>query len=248
MARGAAVETKDDPVEIALRVLGQQAVADATRPSPKVGEHSVDPGRHHMGCHRANDEQLAIVAAAGSYGRAVVPGLERQRGLVDLNKKPSRCCDRDRSCAGEVLGQKTSAAIGTHAELLLELQCGDAVGVYRHQAGGPNADGEHQLAAMHDGSRRHRGLAMAARVFEGVRHAAQCPSRLWPRPGHVKPWPSRRRKPGGARVIFREHALEDDQAIREVIYGATPFYGIRNSTFESPANTAQHLVSPELSV
>ena len=46
----------------------------------------MDPGQHHMGGHGADDEQLAVVAAAGSSGLGIVPGLERQRGLVDLNK------------------------------------------------------------------------------------------------------------------------------------------------------------------
>ena len=58
MARCAAVEAKDELVEIALQVFGPQAVVDAARPPLEVGEHLVDPGEHHMGGYGADDVGL----------------------------------------------------------------------------------------------------------------------------------------------------------------------------------------------
>ena len=69
-----------------------------------------------------------------------------------------------------------SAAVRADTELFLELQGRDAVGVGRHQVGGPEPDGERQLAGVQDRPGRHRGLPAAAGALEGVCFSAQRPS------------------------------------------------------------------------
>ena len=71
------------------------------------------------------------------------------------------------------MGEQPSAAVRADTELFLELQGRDAVGVGRHQVGGPEPDGERQLAGVQDRPGRHRGLPAAAGALEGACFSAQ---------------------------------------------------------------------------
>ena len=57
--------------------------------------------------------------------------------------------------------------VGAEAELLLQLQRRDAVGMGRHQVGRPEPHGQRQLRAVQHGARGHRGLALAGGALEG---------------------------------------------------------------------------------
>ena len=120
----------------------------------------------------ADDEQLAVVAAPGAAGHGIILGAERQRGLVDLDEARQRVALGIDHGFAQLGGEQPGAAIRTDPELVLELQRRDPVRMRRHQVGGPEPDGERELAAVQDGPRRHRGLAMAARALERVGLAA----------------------------------------------------------------------------
>ena len=120
----------------------------------------------------ADDAQLAVVAAPGAAGHGIILGAERQRGLVDLDEARQRVALGIDHGFAQLGGEQPGAAIRTDPELVLELQRRDPVRMRRHQVGGPEPDGERELAAVQDGPRRHRGLAMAARALERVGLAA----------------------------------------------------------------------------
>ncbi len=63
MTGSAPVEAEDVLVEIALQVLGAQAVVDAERPGLEVGEDAVDPRQDDMGGHVA--DHMGLVAELG---------------------------------------------------------------------------------------------------------------------------------------------------------------------------------------
>ena len=55
-------------------------------------------------------------------------------------------------------------SIRTQAQLALQLQRRDAIGVRRHQKRSPEPDRQRLLAGVHDRARGHRGLLLT-RVF-----------------------------------------------------------------------------------
>ena len=64
MAGFAAVEAKDELIEIGLQMLATQPVVDASRPSFKVGEDLVDPRQDEVSGGLPDD--MDIVAMAGT--------------------------------------------------------------------------------------------------------------------------------------------------------------------------------------
>jgi hypothetical protein len=65
--------------------------------------------------------------------------------------------------------------VGTQAELALQLQGRDAIGVRGHQKGRPEPGGQRQLAAVHARAGGHRGLATAGGALIGERLGLQSP-------------------------------------------------------------------------
>src|SRR5271169_5311948 len=66
MPSSAAVEAKDELIEIGLKVLSAQAVIDAQGPDLEVGKDAVRPRQHDMGGHFGYD--MGIVIDAGGAG------------------------------------------------------------------------------------------------------------------------------------------------------------------------------------
>ena len=127
--------------------------------------HICAMGRLRAGPDRGQERGVLVI------GRPVVKA-RLERGLVDLDEARQRVALGIDHGFAQLGGEQPGAAIRTDPELVLGLQRRDPVRMRRHQVGGPEPDGERELAAVQDGPRRHRGLAMAARALERVGLAA----------------------------------------------------------------------------
>ena len=100
MTVSASIESKDELVEISLKMVAAEAVIDAERPGFEVGEHPMDPGKHDMGGHRSNHMGLvpdvvgtgiggpAVGLGGGVFGKVVGEEAMQAGGgeIVDLGK------------------------------------------------------------------------------------------------------------------------------------------------------------------
>ena len=75
MAEPAPVEAEGELVEVGLQVLASEAVVNAQRPGPEVGEDAINSGQDYMGGHVSDDVRIVCDAGrAGVAGPAVGPG------------------------------------------------------------------------------------------------------------------------------------------------------------------------------
>jgi hypothetical protein len=81
---------------------------------------------------RAGDQHLADPAAAGGHDDRVVLGAERDDRLVGLDHAAERLALGVDHGAAQLGGQHPGGSIRTQAQLALQLQRRDAVGVRRH--------------------------------------------------------------------------------------------------------------------
>lgn len=196
----------------------------------------------------AGDEQLALVAAAAAAGRRVVLGAAGDRGLVDLDQAgQGRALGRDHGAA-QLGTQQPGALVGAEAELLLDLQGRDAVGVGGHQVGGPEPDGERQLGAVHHGAGRHRGLPVAVGALVGVRLGRQCPaSGAAAGRAHEALRPAHLPQVRGTGCLIGKAPLELQQRAGKVGHrGALRGRDVRVMFYHEPHTASPHLVAPEL--
>src|SRR3984893_9397408 len=129
VAGSAAVEAKDELVEVGLEMLAAQAVIDAQSPDLEVGEDPVHPGQHDMGGHLADD--MGIVADAGSAG---IGGPS-----VGLGGSTRR----------EILGDEGMQAVGGVVGHLGETDAaGSGPAVLNLDGAGPREGGDQNLALV----------------------------------------------------------------------------------------------------
>ena len=133
-----------------------------------------DPVDHFDG---TDDDDLAgLERGAGTVGS----GAERHLGLVHLDHALQRIAVGIDHRAPQLLRQQPSGLIGAEAQLSHQLLCRHAVGVGRHQVGGPEPRRQRQLGPVHDRPRRHRRLPSAGDTFIGIGPALQqagpCPA------------------------------------------------------------------------
>ena len=114
------------------------------------------------------DQQLALVTAPTAAARRVILGAAGDQAFVHFDQARQRhalWCDHGPAQLG---GEQPCGLVGTQAELLLELQRRDPVGVRGHQIGGPEPRDQRQLGAVHHRTGRHRGLLATVGAFMGV--------------------------------------------------------------------------------
>src|SRR3954451_3706153 len=155
------------------RIVGHLLEADATGAGPAI-----------LDLDGADYEYLALMAAPAAAGQGIVLAAADDLGFVDLDEPGQGAAVASHHAAPQFGTQQPSRLVGAEAELALQLQGRDAVGMGGHQIGGPEPQGQRQLGVMHDGAGGHRGLLAAIRHLVawigGV--GALSPTRV---PGHA---------------------------------------------------------------
>ena len=135
-----------------------------------LDRHEADASRGAAGrqLDRAGDEHLAPGAASlaspAAGGRTGL-GAQRDLGFVDLDEILQKAAIGRHHGAAKPLQQEPCGLVAAEAELGLQLQGGNAVGVARHDMGGHEPGLQREMAAVHDRAGGHRGLPPAGRTF-----------------------------------------------------------------------------------
>ena len=159
------------------------------------------PGLAAVDFDRAGDQHLADPAAAGGHDDRVVLGAERDDRLVGLDQAAERLALRVDHGAAQLGAQHPGGSVRAEAELALQLQRRDAVGVRRHQKRRPEPNRQRQLAGMHDRAGGHRGLPTAIGAFIGEGFGLQQPSTALAATGQTNPSGQRRSKRYAAHAL-----------------------------------------------
>jgi len=112
----------------------------------------------------ADDENLAGLERAVR----IVVGAEWHFGLVHLDHAFQQIAIGIDHRAPQFLRQQPGRLVGTEAQLPHQLLRRHAVGVGRHQVGGPEPRRQRQLGSVQDRPRRHRSLPSAGDTFIGI--------------------------------------------------------------------------------
>ena len=115
------------------------------------------------------------MAAPAAAGERIVLAAAGDFGLVDLDQAGERVAAGRDHAAAQLGAEQPGGLVGAQAELALQLQGRDAVGMGGHQIGRPEPGGQRQLGVVHDGPGGHRGLLAAAGAFPGPRLGLQFP-------------------------------------------------------------------------
>ena len=144
-------------------VIGDEGVQTGGRVVGHFGEtDAAGSGAAALELDGADDEHLALMAAATATGQRIVFAAARDFGFVDLDQAVEgdpAGCDH---AAAQLAAQEPGTAVRSQAELALQLQSRDPVGMGGHQIGRPEPGGQRQLGMVHDGPGGHRGLFAAA--------------------------------------------------------------------------------------
>src|SRR6266436_1983791 len=147
---------------------------------------------------------------------------DRLIGLDDAAQRLALWVDHGPAQLG---AQHPGGPVRAEAELALQLQGRDAVGVRRHQKRGPEPLGQRQLAGVHDGPGRHRGLPAAAGAFIGEGLGLQKPGAAVAAAGADEPFrPTAREQVFRTGAFRRKAALELDQRLGKPALG--PRHGL----------------------
>ena len=168
----------------------------------------------------ADDEHLALMAAPAAAGQRIVLAAADDLGLVDLDQPGQGAAVAGDHAAAQLGAQQPGRLVGAEAELALQLQRRDAVGMGGHQIGGPEPDGQRQLGVVHDRAGGHRGLLAASGAFPGPCLGLQLPGFARAASGADETLrPARREQIFDASRLIREAALELDQRARKIGHG-----------------------------
>ena len=171
----------------------------------------------------AGDQQLALVAAPTAAARRVILGAAGDQAFVHFDQARQRhalWCDHGPAQLG---GEQPCGLVGTQAELLLELQRRDPVGVRGHQIGGPEPRDQRQLGAVHHRTGRHRGLLGDSRRIHGCMPWSRVPTPGCCRRPDRRSLPASARWPGRRRRLLR---LENAVGTPTGTGGSRSFLGI----------------------
>src|SRR6516164_6556279 len=111
---------------------------------------------------RPCDQHLADPTAPRWHDDRVVLGTKRDGRLVSFDDATQRLTFRIDHSPAQLAAQHPGGSVRAQAELALQLQCRDAIGVRRHEKRGPEPDRQRQLAGVHDRAGGHRGLTATA--------------------------------------------------------------------------------------
>ena len=179
-------------------------------------------GRIVFNLDGGGDEHFALARAAAAAGDRIGLGSQRNFGFVDFDQAGKRrTAGRDHG-ASQFGAQQPRRLVGAEPELLLQLQRRDAIGMGRHEIGGPEPNDQRQLRAVQDRAGRHRGLPAAGGALMGESFAAMRPSLGVPAGGTSKAGrPSGRKKPSRTSVVVGKSALKLDERGRKIGHRVT---------------------------
>src|SRR5919201_4633134 len=195
-----ALDVGDDPgPERALAGIGKDREPNPPRP----GAANLDRDSHEL---------LPGPVSAGS-----APGVDAaDEALVDLDLAPKRGSLGGDHRSAQLLEHEPGGLVATQPGLALKLLGRDPGRVGGDQVGGPEPEAKRGAGAMHDRSRGHRRLMVAASALPEVA-ALEHPGPLAAAGGAaVAVWPARGRQVLEARRVFREALLELHDRAREV--------------------------------
>ena len=163
---------------------------------------------------RSGDEHLADPTAACRQNDLVLLGAERDDRLIGLDDAAQWLAFRVDHGPAQLSTQHPRGSVRAKAELALQLQSRDAVGVRCHQKRCPEPRGQRQLAGVHNCPGGHRGLTAAGGTLIGEFLGLQKPGSTVAAAGtHEPSRPTALEKVIRARAFARKAALELDQRL-----------------------------------
>ncbi len=168
----------------------------------------------------AGEEQLSLMTAPLTAANGAVLGPVTDRGFVDFHQTEQRLAVRIDHGVAELGAQQPGRLVRAQAELFPQLKGRDAIGMGGHQIGGPQPDDQAQLAAVHEGPGRHRGLptALLALIRPGL--GVQPPGPVMTTAGAAEPIrPAQVGEVGRARGLVGKASLKSDQRAGKIGHG-----------------------------
>ena len=193
------------------RIVGHLLEADAAGAGPAI-----------CNLDGADHEYLALMTAPAAASQGIVLVAADDLGFGDLDEPGQGAAVAGHHAAPQLGTQQPGRFVGAEAELALQLQRRDAVGMGSHQIGGPEPQGQRQLGVVHDSAGGDRGLLAAMGAFPGPCLGLQRPGFAPAASGADKTlWPARREKIFDASRLIRKAALKLNQGVRKIRHGGS---------------------------
>ena len=217
-----AVHRVDDLPRSTLEKVAKNVLRDRL---PEIRLQPGAPRRPAVDFDRAGDQHLADPTATGRQDDRVILGAERNDRLIGLDDAAQRLALRVDHGPTQLGAQHPGGSVRAEAELALQLDGRDAVGVCRHQICRPEPRRQRQLAGMYDRPGRHGGLPPAGGTLIGEGLCLQKPGSAVTAAGAYEPFrPAPRKKVFRAHALARKTPLEFDQRLRKPALG--PRHGL----------------------
>ena len=168
----------------------------------------------------ADDQHFALRAAAAAAGERIVLAAAGDFGFVDLDQAGERAAVGCDHTAAQLGAHQPRRLVRAEAELALQLQGGDAVGMGRHQIGRPEPSRQRQFGVLHDRAGGHRGLPATDGALPGP-----CLGLQFPRLGLAAAGADKTLRPARCEEVLRasrfigEATLELDQGAGKLAHG-----------------------------